>query len=188
MAPAQRFPLSRGERRLLVVLAILTVTTFGTGFGILGPVFLGGLPPWIAVILGSLAGALFGLGTTWFVDFIWQWAGGFANGVAMQQAIRAQKLPADADPRLWSILLDRQEKDTRRTVLYVAFFATAAVLYLAAAVNGESGMSGWWSWAGFIAFTAVAIYTPFDSRSRRRRIRVLRSQLPPTHDVDTIAR
>jgi len=183
-----RFPLTRSERRLLLTLAILTTVTFGGGFGILAPAFLGALPTGIAVTLGTLAGALFGLGTTWLVDRVWQWAGGMSNGIAMQRAMSSRKLPADADPHLWAILLDRQERDTRRTVLYTAFFSTAAVLYLLATLHGGYGVSGWWGWAGFIGFVALAIYTPFDSRSRRRRIQVLRSQLPPTADGDTAVR
>ena len=74
-------------------------------------------------------------------------------------------------------MLARQEKSIGRYGWYVAFLVMVAAAYLVLALTGALPGLGPVAWIGVVLFAAIAIYGPFEARSRRARVRALREQL-----------
>ncbi len=151
---------------------------FGTFMGLLQPVLSGSPTPWGGrVLMGAISGSLFGAGMTWFISRWWEDAGGYTKARSLQTALRKRRLPDDADPQEWSALLDLQEVSIHRARWYTAILIAAAILNTVFALTRAAPELGLLPWFGVAIFAAMAIYAPFETRSRRAAVHELRKGL-----------
>ena len=170
-------PLTASEKRRLASVGVLNGVIFGAVLGFIYPALNGSQPVWLSIVTGLLSGLVFGSIMTLFIARSWRQAGGPVGPTVLGHALRTRKLPADADPTEWSSLLARQDMAIGRYSLYVAFLVIIAAAYLVLALTGALPGLGPVAWVGVVLFAAVAIYGPFEARSRRARVRALREQL-----------
>ena len=96
----------------------------------------------------------------------------------MQNAIRQRQLPTEIDTSEWHDLLTKQETQIRRSLWsHPTIFATFAVVNLLAALTSPIKGLGFPLWIGLALFACAAVYAPFDSGRRLRRIRALQADL-----------
>ena len=169
--------LTASEKRRLATAGVLSGVIFGAALGFIYPALNGWRPVWISILTGVLSGLVVGSIMTVFVARYWRQAGGPVGPAVLGHALRTRKLPADADPTEWSGVLARQEKSIGRYGWYVAFLVIGAAAYLVLALTGALPGVGPVAWVGVVLFAAIAIYGPFEARSRLARVRALREKL-----------
>ena len=128
----------------------------------------GGLPP---VLLGGLAGVL--------VPLWWQRrrAGGWERAAQVAGALRAGRVPSDADSAIWRPLLERERRARRRALVVLVPLAGGLVALVAVVLARAAGM-GPLGWALAVAGGVLVVASVWRAvRERAGRIESLLDQL-----------
>jgi|GEM_PF-3241153 len=165
---AGKHPLTRADRWAATGIFVGTCAVFGLGLGGLSyGMFHRGAHPLLAATIGGAAGGLvFGFGMTFVTIASWRAGGGRATAVAINRAVRAGALPADADPAVWLPVLVRRLEEARRWKLSnPLIFATVAVVGIGTAIAVRNAVYT----AVMVGLVAVIIGTIIGSVATRRR-------------------
>jgi hypothetical protein len=176
------------RRRTLLWTFVAMTLVFGGAMGTFSATALASprTPPGVAVtsgiVGGLLSGLFFGVTMTLFIAWTWSQHGGADQAARIARALKAGRLPTDADTSTWDPILARQQTSARRGVWLVtlefAVFALASVLVLVLPDSpSDSLLPAWLPWVGIVFFGAMTVVSPVANLRRARRIRSLREQL-----------
>ncbi|MFK3669441.1 hypothetical protein ACI2IX_04650 [Leifsonia aquatica] len=165
---AGKHPLTRADRWVATGIFVGTCAVFGLGLGGLGyGMFHRGAHSLLAATIGGAAGGLvFGFGMTFAIIASWRADGGRSTAVAVIRAVRADALPADADPAAWLPVLARRLEEARRWKLFnPLLFATIALLGIGTALTVRDAVYT----AVMVGLVAVIIGIIIGGVATRRR-------------------
>jgi hypothetical protein len=176
------------RRRTLLWTFVAMTLVFGGAMGSLVALLvpLTDVPAPAGIILGVTTGLAVGLSfsvtMTLFIAWTWSQQGGADQAARIARALKAGRLPTDADTSTWDPILARQQTSARRGVWLVtlefAVFALASVLVLVLPDSpSDSLLPAWLPWVGIVFFGAMTVVSPVANLRRARRIRSLREQL-----------
>ena len=165
----------KGGRRPLVFVGVVSGAFFGVFLGVFTHLANGARDVWPSVLLGAVAGVLFGVSFAWIVSRLRRGMGGATRSRSLIAAIRSGVLPESVDDTWLEALEFRRKQALLYRWLNPLIFVLLSGLGVASLVR--SLVPAWLGWAEIAIFVVAGVASLVQSHRELRAIAALKTRL-----------